>query len=107
MQDLRDRSASELELQSAADAIVGRTFRSVVMCRDDAPIASETLPECMLEFSFRIGKQGTTEKSKRLIDSINDSYGPSTPSNKSPVIRIRSGFRLLTCLTRRSANDFP
>ena len=70
MLDLRDRSASELELQSAADAIVGRTFRSVVMCRDDAPIASGTLPECMLEFSFRFGKQGTTEKSKRLIESI-------------------------------------
>ena len=49
-------AASPLQAQLAADFIAGRTFRSGVLCRDDAPTAPGLTAEGVFDFAVRAGE---------------------------------------------------
>ncbi|MCX6877991.1 MAG: methyltransferase domain-containing protein [Verrucomicrobia bacterium] len=48
-------AASPLQAQLAADFVVGRTFRSGVLCRDDAPTQPGLTSDTVVDFSVRQG----------------------------------------------------
>jgi SAM-dependent methyltransferase len=50
---LQQQHGDPLSLQIAADALVNRTFRSVIVCREDARLAPRITMERLLEFSVR------------------------------------------------------
>jgi hypothetical protein len=54
VEDLRRRVADPLALQCAADAMAGRTFRSGVLCRADAPVEAGISTERMLGIAVRM-----------------------------------------------------
>jgi 2-polyprenyl-3-methyl-5-hydroxy-6-metoxy-1,4-benzoquinol methylase len=54
---LAERGLGPLELQMAADSLAGRTFRSGVLCRADAPTEERIFLNRVLDFSLRAGKK--------------------------------------------------
>lgn len=52
---LRSRETDPLAFQLAMDEAAGRTFRSGVLCRDDAPVADRISSSRVLDFSVRAG----------------------------------------------------
>jgi SAM-dependent methyltransferase len=53
--DLRNRTQDPLEFQLSVDAALGRTFRSGVLCRDDAPVDGRVSLEKVMEFFYQAG----------------------------------------------------
>lgn len=56
LMDLKHRTPDPLAFQLAVDEAAGRTFRSGVLCRDDAPVADGVSLDRVLEFSVRTGR---------------------------------------------------
>src|SRR5690606_35272314 len=52
---LLHRSANMLEFQQAADEALGRTFRTALRCRSDAPLTAKVSTAVALDFSIHIG----------------------------------------------------
>ena len=82
-----------LEFQMAVDEILQRTFRSGVLCRDDAPMSAGVPLDRVLEFSFRAGSE-PTEPAAREIHHAIQSLAPACV----PIDRI------VSLLTDRNGN---
>ena len=57
VEEFAARGLSTLELQMAADSLAGRTFRSGVLCRADAPLDERIFLNRVFDFSLRAGKK--------------------------------------------------
>ena len=66
---LRLRFPDPLAFQTAADTLAGRTFRSGVLCRDDALIESKISMERMFEMAVRLDAGLAGEHGKQLIEA--------------------------------------
>ncbi|MGL4399578.1 MAG: methyltransferase domain-containing protein, partial [Luteolibacter sp.] len=55
LSELRNQTQDPLEVQLAVDEALGRTFRSGVLCRDDAPVAERVSLEKVMEFFYQAG----------------------------------------------------
>lgn len=56
IQNLAENFVDPLALQSAADELAGRTFRSGVLCRSDAPVERAIHLGMILEFAVKAGR---------------------------------------------------
>lgn len=70
---LRQEFSDQLSLQIAADAAAGRTFRSIVLCREDAALADFEFDRSF-ELSVRVGREPLGEK--RIFQAI-ASFAPA------------------------------
>ena len=61
---------SSLECQSAVDEKLGRTFRSVILCRDDAVVGEAVSLETVLAFSLRAGSEPSDFAAMRIHQTI-------------------------------------
>ncbi len=75
--ELRNQTKDPLDFQLAVDEALGRTFRSGVLCRDDAPVAGRVSLEKVTEFFYQAG--GGCSDADEIADVLN-SYAPACPS---------------------------
>lgn len=69
--DLLRRNATDpVAFLHAVDAAAGRTFRSAVVCRTDAPLATPNDAEQLLEVSVRLASQAVTPPDPPLFQAI-------------------------------------
>jgi SAM-dependent methyltransferase len=68
--ELRNQIQDRLAFQSAVDQALGRTFRSGVLCRGDAPVVERVSLEKMLEFSLRAGDPPIDSAAKEIFQVI-------------------------------------
>jgi protein-L-isoaspartate O-methyltransferase len=66
--ELRRRFPDPLAFQNAADAVAGRTFRSGVLCREDAPVEARVSMERMFEIAVRFDASAGDSLEKRMIE---------------------------------------
>ena len=71
-----------LEFQSAVDEKLGRTFRSVILCRDDALVGAEVPLKTVLAFSFRAGSEPADSAARKIHQAI-ESFAPACVSFES------------------------
>ena len=74
--ELRHQVRDPLAYQLAVDEAMGRTFRSGVLCRADAPVAERVSLERVLEFSVRAGDSPTDPADSELFQII-ESFAPA------------------------------
>lgn len=74
--ELRGRAADALGFQLAMDEAAGRTFRSGVLCRDDAPVAAGIPASRLLEFSVRAGRDPTDPEAMDIYQTVR-SFAPA------------------------------
>ena len=55
--ELRSRTNNLIDFQQSIDEVLGRMFRSCVLCRDDAMVAGRVSSDILLDFSYRVGKE--------------------------------------------------
>lgn len=67
VEELRARFVDPLALQCAADELAGRTFRSGLLCLDDAPRMPGIHPKRMLELPVRIRNQSAPESVTKAL----------------------------------------
>ena len=69
-ENLRATAPDALSLQIAADAASGRTFRSGVLCRDDAPVEPRISLEKVFSVSARAGRRPSDPEDQGIHDAI-------------------------------------
>lgn len=69
-ENLRANAPDALSLQIAADAASGRTFRSGVLCRDDAPVEPRISLEKVFSASVRAGRRPSDPEDQGIHDAI-------------------------------------
>ena len=75
--DLLRRHASDpVAFLHAVDDAAGRTFRSAVVCRDDAPLEASNAPERVFEWSVRAGPRPAELEDTPLFQAI-ASFAPA------------------------------
>ena len=74
VQEIKRSASDPLGFQMAMDEAAGRTFRSGLLCRDDAPV-SELSPEILAEFCLRSGSVPVDPKALQ-IDQVIRSFAP-------------------------------
>lgn len=74
--ELRHQVRDPLGYQLAVDEALGRTFRSSVLCRADAPVAARLSLEKVLEFSIQTGVQPTDAADRELFQIVK-SFAPA------------------------------
>ncbi|MEY3895718.1 MAG: hypothetical protein RLZZ214_1238 [Verrucomicrobiota bacterium] len=94
--ELRNQVRDPLAYQLAVDEAMGRTFRSGVLSRADAPVVERLSLEKVLEFSFRAGEAPTDPADRELFQII-QSFAPSCVpvSQITPASDARSLARQL------------
>ncbi|MEO8616603.1 MAG: class I SAM-dependent methyltransferase [Luteolibacter sp.] len=70
VEHLAETVQEPLAFQLAADAAAGRTFRSGVLCRDDAPLMKQIPSGGVLDFSVRAGKEPADEGAMEIWQAI-------------------------------------
>ncbi len=75
--ELKNQVRDPLAFQVAIDEAIGRTFRSAVLCRDDAPVANRVSLEKLLEFSCRAGKEPSETPDREIHRAIR-SFAPAS-----------------------------
>ncbi|MES2438435.1 MAG: class I SAM-dependent methyltransferase [Verrucomicrobiota bacterium] len=70
LQELKTRARSPLEFQLAVDEAAGRTFRSGVLCRDDAPVAERMSLEMIFDFSVGLGKEAEDREAAEIHGTL-------------------------------------
>ncbi len=68
--ELRSRGTDPLGFQLAVDEAVGRTFRSGVLCRDDAVVAERISSSAVLDFAVRAGVEPEDAEAKKLYRTV-------------------------------------
>ena len=68
--ELRNQVQDPLDFQSEVDEALGRTFRSGVLCRDDAPVEGRVSLEKMLDFSLRGGASPVNSAAKKIFQVV-------------------------------------
>ena len=116
--ELMDRGLGPLDLQIVIDEMLGRTFRSDVLCRDDAPVEQMVPPERVLEFSLRAGAEPGDPEAGDIHRAIR-SFAPACVScekvatkltnrnDESLVRRISKGIRRGWIRARIEPVDYP
>jgi len=84
---LRANCPDALSLQIAADAAAGRTFRSGVLCRNDAPIEARVSLERVFGFSVRAGFIPSELEDQPIHDAIS-AHAPAC----IPMRRVRAAL---------------
>lgn len=84
---LRRNCPDALSLQIAADAAVGRTFRSGVLCRADAPVEARVSLEQVLGFAVRAGFIPADLEDQPIHDAIR-AHAPAC----IPMRRVRAAL---------------
>jgi SAM-dependent methyltransferase len=97
--ELRNQVQDPLGFQAAVDEALGRTFRSGVLCRDDAPVSGKVSLEKMLEFSLRAGTSPADPAAKEIFQAIRG-FAPESISAKKwlallPDHEVRSVAKLI------------
>ena len=77
--ELRNQVRDPLGYQLAVDEALGRTFRSGMLCRDDALLAGRVSLEKVMEFSMRTGRQPENSGDGELFQLIG-SHAPACVS---------------------------
>lgn len=72
---LRRLYPDPLSFQTAADTLAGRTFRSGVLCRTDAPVEAKVSMERLFEIFVRVEGMGFEGRDKRLFEIV-DGFSP-------------------------------
>lgn len=67
---LRSESADPLSFQIAADIAAGRTFRSGILCRNDAPVTEQVTLRRVMEFSFRAGFRPALAEERKIHEVL-------------------------------------
>jgi SAM-dependent methyltransferase len=97
--NLKTRTPDPLGFQMAADEAVGRTFRSGVLCRDDAPAAHGISLNRVLELSVRAGRppsDSATAGICRILESLAPACVPmSEVLARMPEADVKSVARLV------------
>ncbi len=73
--------------QLAADAAAGRTFRSGVLCRADAPLMTQIRSDVMLDFSVRAGKEPAGESAMEIWRAIR-SCAPACVAMREVMVKL-------------------
>ncbi|MCX6865369.1 MAG: methyltransferase domain-containing protein [Verrucomicrobia bacterium] len=73
---LRRHAADPVAFMNAVDAAAGRTFRSAVVCRNDAPVEARGASAPMLHLSVRAGPRPEDPRDLSLLQAI-ASFAPS------------------------------
>lgn len=68
--DLRARIQDPMEFQLAVDEAAARTFRSGVLCREDAPVAGRVSLGLMLELAVSASREPSRSEAKPLYRAI-------------------------------------
>ncbi|MGL5018366.1 MAG: methyltransferase regulatory domain-containing protein, partial [Luteolibacter sp.] len=66
--ELRNQTRDPLDFQLAVDEALERTFRSGVLCRDDAPVAGRVSLEKVMEFFYQAG--AATPDADEIVDAL-------------------------------------
>ncbi len=74
--ELQSRATDPLGFQLAMDEAAGRTFRSGVLCRDDAPVAERVRSSLVLDLSVRGGGEPADPGAKAVFKAI-QSFAPA------------------------------
>ena len=74
--ELQSHAMDPLSYQLAMDKAAGRTFRSGVLCRDDAPVAERISSSIVLDFSVRAGTEPPDPATKAVFKKIR-SFAPA------------------------------
>ncbi len=74
LERLQLEHSDPLSLQIAADALMKRTFRSVMVCREEAPLAARIPLERVFEFSVRPNPAGVARTQNHAVQAIASSF---------------------------------
>lgn len=83
--ELQTRGLTPLEFQLAVDEAAGRTFRSGLLCRDDAPVAERVSSALVLDFAVRAGSEPLDAGSKEIFQTI-CSFAPACVPVRQVVV---------------------
>lgn len=87
VEELRAAYGNPLDFQMAVDEAAGRTFRSGVLCRDDAPVRERLPSERMLDVSICMASERPSGRGKKFEDAIR-SFSPACV----PVSEVMARF---------------
>ncbi|RYD35425.1 MAG: methyltransferase domain-containing protein [Verrucomicrobiaceae bacterium] len=87
LEELRASNGNPLDFQMALDEAAGRTFRSGVLCRDDAPVQERMPIERILDLSIRMASDQPSGSGKAFEDAIR-SFSPACV----PVSEVMTRF---------------
>ena len=76
LRELKGRGLAPLDFQLALDVAAGRTFRSGVLCRDDAPVTAQIPLHQVFDFAVRVGRQPVDPAATELFEIIR-SFAPA------------------------------
>jgi SAM-dependent methyltransferase len=88
IRSIRQHAKDPLTLQTAMDEAAGRTFRSGVLCRDDAPVLGRMPAPAVLDLHLRAGRTAEDPFAKELHRVIGSFAAASVPAEK---IFVESG----------------
>ncbi len=74
--ELRHWAPNPLDFQLAVDEAAGRTFRSGVLCRDDAPVAERISSAVVLDLAVRAGIEPLDAEAEAIFQTIR-SFAPA------------------------------
>ena len=97
--ELRNQIKDPIGFQTAVDEALGRTFRSGILCRNDAPVEARVSLEKMMEFTLRAGHPPADSAAKEIFQVIRG-FAPASISSEEwltllPDIPIRSAVKLV------------
>ncbi len=87
VEHLAETIQEPLAFQLAADAAAGRTFRSGVLCRADAPLMTQIPSGGLLEFSVRAGKEPADESAMEIWRAIR-SFAPACVAMREVLVKL-------------------
>ena len=70
LERLQQEHGDPLSLQIAADSLMKRTFRSVMVCREEAPLAARIPLERVFEFSVRSNPAVVAKSQNQIVQTI-------------------------------------
>lgn len=87
VETLAETIKDPLAFQMAADAAAGRTFRSGILCRDDAPLVDPIPLGMVLDYSVRAGKEPTESGALEIWRAI-ASFAPACVPLREVLVNL-------------------
>lgn len=82
LEKLRENYQDPLSLQTAADALVKRTFRSVMVCRAEALLAGRIRLDQLFEFFIRVNPDRPQDRPNQFIETISSIFPYGLEANR-------------------------